>query len=404
MSAEVPAADAVGSTTSAGASSQSAADLAKARREARKAKILGSGGDRLARITKTGRGEDAEAIYPSTPPVGASSGTGASTPLSARLPTDDPDDVDIAHFGGPAAAGFQGPSDQDMQGMMAEMFGGRMPLGGAQGSAGGMKTQMDQQPQDPLQQMMMAMQRQLGGDSGEPGEMPQLPFDLGAMLGGGGGGAGGLGGLFGGAQGGAPPPKSRLDKVFDLLHLIFMLVLGFITVSAVFTRSALEKSVTTTTLGGENLILADEAAGLQRWAKLGYERPGQWETQFFAIAERLPFQNVVSGFIAAFIKFQTPDILPAVCLGPLRVLGDHAAEYACLSRSAARAVSIFDQHNCSADPVSGCANDSANRRAMVVAAFRILRRPLDSNICTRLGHLMVRLEHWPPDCFGTIMT
>ncbi|KDN45106.1 hypothetical protein K437DRAFT_294667 [Tilletiaria anomala UBC 951] len=261
------------------ASPVSAADAAKARREARKAKILGSGSDRLARITKTGRGAEAEALYPSNPPLSSASEAAAAA-STARLATDDPDDVDISRLERPDGA--RAPIDDER---MQTLVG----LG-----------QQDM-PQDPFQQMMMMMSGQLGSGAAESGGGPSgMPFDLNAMLGGAQGGGGGgsgampnLSGLFGPQGMVVPSPRSRLDKLFDLLHLVAMLILGFITVSAVFTQPSAEKSMVIASSEGEGAqILWDEQAGLQRWARLAYERPGDWETHFFAIAEHLPLQGV----------------------------------------------------------------------------------------------------------------
>lgn len=271
----LPAAAATDSTGS------SAADAAKARREARKAKILASGSDRLARITKTGRGSEAEALYPTSPPPPLSSSA------AMRSADEDPDEIDISRIqrGRPGET-----SDEELQALMMQSI---MRQQGAM--AGTPAEGMDAGMQDPLQQMMAAMQ---GGGGGG------LPFDLSALMGGGGPGGEGAAGMppnlaamFGN---GAAPPKARtkFDKFFDLLHLIVMLVLGFITVSAVFSSQIqLESTVVETTLDGQTeetkQILLDEHSGLQRWARLGYERPGDWEAHFFTIADHLPFQKVV---------------------------------------------------------------------------------------------------------------
>ncbi len=287
------------SESESAAAPSAAAEAARARREARKAKILGRGGDRLAQITKTGRGAEAEALYSSDPLPGAGS-TGSSSPAfqassaakAAREATDDPDDVDIAHL--PTISSQHGSSsfpDQDMHALMQRMSA----AGGA--TPPGFDTQAGAGPQDPLQQMMMAMQSQFGGAGGEGGQMPQLPFDLGALLGGAGGdgtggpGAGGMSGLFGPQGRVTAAPRGKLDKLFDFLHLFAMAALAFITVSAVFSRSATEASVINT---APDAVLADEHAAIKRWARLGYERPGEWEAHLFKIPDHMPFQEIVS--------------------------------------------------------------------------------------------------------------
>ncbi|KAK0558432.1 hypothetical protein OC844_005158 [Tilletia horrida] len=278
--------------------SSSSADAAKARREARKAKILGSGSDRLARITRSGRGADAETLYPSSPspgPVpnagssspGATAGGGTNRSTGARAPSPY---LDEEPLGGPLAGLTRA---DDPLGL-----GPGAGFGDGQGAGGGfdlaaMLTR--------LQQHAAAAQGQGGAGAGGEGEggAGGLPFDINQLLalagmaqggGGGPGGAGGAGGPPGSAPGSsaqaAAPPQGKigrtaLDKAFDLLRALIMIVFAFLAVSSLFSRPSTD--LLTGTGAKEGILSTDDhqAHLLQRWASLAYRKPAEWEAQFF---------------------------------------------------------------------------------------------------------------------------
>ncbi|KAE8270399.1 hypothetical protein A4X09_0g1954 [Tilletia walkeri] len=279
-----PAAEAPSSNPQSGTSTpttpaaSSSADAAKARREARKAKILGSGSDRLARITRTGRGGEAETLYPSTSPSGTDIGGARSAGVFDEEPLGGPlaqydDPIDVGPGGGGGGGGLGG-------GMMGG-FGG---FGGGEGGGGG---GFD------IASMMARLQQQAGGAGGEGGP-GGLPFDLNQLLAAAGmsapGGAGGGGPGMPPPPGSAQPPqqaasgRTTLDKTFDLLRALTMMVFAFLAVSSLFSRPS---STTASFITGEKQpgVLASQddhqAHLLQRWASLAYRKPAEWESQFF---------------------------------------------------------------------------------------------------------------------------
>ncbi|CAD6889816.1 unnamed protein product [Tilletia laevis] len=298
-----PAAAAAAATTEApasnptsGTSTPTPADAAKARREARKAKILGSGSDRLARITRTGRGGEAEMLYPSSPPSISRARSSSvlddeplGAPLAAASQYDDPVDVGPGGPGGPGPGGEVGG------------FGGFGGFGGGEG--GGFD----------IGSMMARLQQQAGGD----GEGGGMPFDINQLLAAagiappGGDGSGmppqagsGKPGQQGGAAG-----RTSLDKTFDLLRALTMIAIAFFAVSSLFSRpssSSFEKQ------GIVNSQDDHQAHLLQRWASLAYRKPAEWESQFFQM-ESFGFTSstvpIFWLFISVEIALQSTRIL-----------------------------------------------------------------------------------------------
>lgn len=294
-----------------------AAALAKARREARKAKILAGGSDRLARITKSGRGEEAETLYKTHSPLNPSSpSTFKSTPTSTSTPTptatttfkprtssdiildddQDPEEIDISSM----TSSLQ-RSNQDQQ-------------------------QQQQEFQDPFQAMMAAFsggaQGMNGGPGGQENPFGGLPFDPSqfmAMMGGGGvpPQAGGGGGLNINGKHVQSGKKSTLDRFFDFSHSLIFILLGlFIAGSALrssnhsIVGTGDEHGIKLNGNGNEGLEIeptgdASRFVGgggdheiMKRWARLGYEKPTSWEAHYFKIPDlglgMLSLQGVVS--------------------------------------------------------------------------------------------------------------
>lgn len=229
-----------------------AGDDAAARRAARKARILGAGGDRLARITKTGRGEEANTLYAAEEKKvaatrAASSAAPAPTPVANALAAsldDDPDDVDISTLRAP----------QQQQQATAQL------------------------PNIP------------GLDQLPPG-MQDMFAQLQAAMGGAGGGADGspFGGAEGMGAGFAPPPPapaSRLDGIFEVLRVVICAAFGLFLVAPLF------KAHRAASISEEAPHLVHGGA-LLHWARLGYERPNPWDAGAFGL-ESLGFGGVVS--------------------------------------------------------------------------------------------------------------
>lgn len=274
----------------AGNASDAAGDAAKARREARKARILGAGTDRLARITKTGRGGEAELLYADKPKsLGGQSGSESRDPLdgaperdddplieraaAAKSETDDPDDIDISQPSGSMMA--------QQQQQMPSFFGGNG----------------QDMPQD-LQGMIQAMQQAMGAGGrpgpGAPGAGPDMnfPFPPGMGLG-----------------MGAPPSQQPaeqasgshiVDRIFNLLRVFVFVGFGFALVyNAIKTGPALAEHVVPE---GDTGIVEkfEHMSTLHRWARLGYERPAHWEARHFDPESfGLPIHGIVSLSLAS---------------------------------------------------------------------------------------------------------
>ncbi|GAC75516.1 hypothetical protein PANT_16d00020 [Moesziomyces antarcticus T-34] len=249
-----------------------AAEAARLKREARKARILSKGSDRLARITNTGRGEGASAYLndttpslPSTPkPNDATAAAAAAAASVARADDDDPLEVDISTLprrGGP----FGAPFGEDATNPFL--------MGGSGAGAG-----EAQNPMEALMAMMQGGPPGAGGPGGAPGQQPDmsgLPPQLAAMmqqL----GAAGGGGGPFGGAPGAAMPTavktKSLTERLFGVVQATLIVALAILAAkTSLFDTdhsSVVPDSVTDTFTRD-----APAVGVLQRWARLGYQRP-----------------------------------------------------------------------------------------------------------------------------------
>ncbi|GAA6025452.1 hypothetical protein JCM11491_000364 [Sporobolomyces phaffii] len=195
--------------------SDAAAEERKAKAAERQARLLAKSQARLEKITGAAKGEG-RIISDSS--VGIAPAARAATPVAApRAPTsladvnnqDDPAEIDLA-----ALHGAKG-----LQQQLAALGGG----GGAAGDLPGFG-----QPGAPGGDLFAQMMAQMAGPGGAPGQGGQNPF---AAMAGAGGGAGGAAGSNPFAQ--QPPvspfppqPKTFLDKVFPLVHLVAMVGLA----------------------------------------------------------------------------------------------------------------------------------------------------------------------------------
>ncbi|UZJ54365.1 hypothetical protein CBS101457_003685 [Exobasidium rhododendri] len=266
-------------SASVGETESSAAMDAKARREARKARILSSGTDRLARITKTGRGEEAESIYPESPKK-ATTTTTAKTISSSNLysnessiPGQDEDMMfkraQAAMQGGILESNDDDPGEVDISrtnAMNASPFMAGQMSGGQEGM-----------PQD-MQGMMRMMQGMMGGGMaggglpgqgpGAPGADSQPPF------------------AFPFAPSGQTQPQSSTsslsDTLFNLLRIAVFAIFGIALVyNALGGHAASQISVAE----DESLVAEkfEHMTTLHRWARLAYEKPAHWEARYFSV-------------------------------------------------------------------------------------------------------------------------
>lgn len=274
-----------------------AAEAARLKREARKARILSKGSDRLARITNTGRGEGASAYLndnttplPCTP--AARPAAAASAPAAVAVADDDdPLEVDISTLP-PRQNRLEGDEAPNPFGM----FGG-----GLNGTSG----------QNPMEALMAMMQGGLGGPGaggadGAPGgqaDMSGLPPQLAAMMQQFGAAPGAAGGAAGLRR--ATATKSTAERCFDVLQAVLVLALAVFAVKSSLVdldRSGVMPPTMgdSTTSGGATLA----PTLVQRWAALGYQqpRPIEWST----ISARLPLFWI---FVSLEVVLQASRIL-----------------------------------------------------------------------------------------------
>lgn len=256
-----------------------AAEAARLKREARKARILSKGSDRLARITNTGRGEGASAYlndttpsFPSTPkPNDAPAASAAATAASAaRADDDDPLEVDISTLprrGGP----FGAPFGEDATNPF---------LMGASGAGAGEA----QNPMEALMAMMQGGPPGAGGPGVAPGQQPDmsgLPPQLAAMMQQFGAGGGGGGGPFGGAPGAAMPTavktKSLTERLFGVVQATLIVALAILAAKTSLFDTDHSSIVPDSVTDTFTRDAAPSSRVLQRWARLGYERPSVYE-------------------------------------------------------------------------------------------------------------------------------
>ncbi|CAO1621608.1 unnamed protein product [Jaminaea pallidilutea] len=323
MASTPPAEDVTSTSPTA---STSAADDARARREARKARILSKGNDRLSKLTKQARGDDAEMLYPSSPAK-------AQTPQpsqSMALGEEDPDEVDISR---------QAQMDEEVSRAM-QMFQARKQ-----------QDQQQQQPQqqqqmDPFAQMMAALSGGGGSPDGSqaPPGMPDLS-QLFAALQGQMGGEGGPEGAAGGFPPGFPPQqqqqqqqrrsgRSFTDRLFSLVHIVVFALLGFLAIYSTlhsgsspgqdqgtrdFFDSFMPQGDDSTAQATEKIVQRNHAVEARvryfKWAALAYYRPNVADGSYFqldpswiglGLGSSVPIFHL---FLAVTIVLQTTRIL-----------------------------------------------------------------------------------------------
>lgn len=268
-----------------------AATDAKARREARKARILSSGTDRLARITKTGRGGEADTLY-SDPPKAMLSTSSRIQSSSEDAILDQDDDLMLKR----AQAAMQGgvldddPGEVDISqaNRSNSMMGGQQMMGGPEGM-----------PQD-MQGMMRMMQGMMGGggippgSGSEPGaansQSSPFPFPFAPT------------GPENAAQS-QSSTSSLLDTLFNLLRIAVFATFGIALVyGALGGHSPPPMSVTE----DESSVVekVEHMTTLHRWARLAYEKPAHWEARYFDVES---FGLPISG-IPVFWLFITLEL------------------------------------------------------------------------------------------------
>jgi hypothetical protein len=275
------------------ASESSAAMDAKAKREARKARILSSGTDRLARITKTGRGSEADLLYNESPKGTRVGPYPAQTvDLDTSISQDDErmlKRTQVAMQGGVLPSSDDDPGEIDIgqqQRIDASNSAGSNPfmMGGQQ---------QEGMPQDLAGMMQMMQKAMMGGGGGPPGPNGQgidtqqggVPFSF----------------PFGppGPAETSTPPASRkfdvLESAFNFLRILVFVVFGLALVYGALSGRA---SATSFVPEDENSAIVEKFAHmttLDRWARLAYERPAHWEARYFGVESfGLPIHGIVS--------------------------------------------------------------------------------------------------------------
>ncbi|SAM85937.1 uncharacterized protein UBRO_07847 [Ustilago bromivora] len=251
-----------------------AAEAARLKREARKARILSKGSHRLARITNTGRGEGASAyLKDNTPSLPSTplSNTSPADPLATRADDEDPLEVDVstlplqagaprgeeatnpfAMFGGASGQGQQNPMEALMA-MMQGGGGGGGPFAGGGLGGSGSDGQQQQPDMSGLLPQFAAMMQQFGaGDTAGPGTPT------------------------------ATQKKSISERAFDLLQAILVLALALLAAKSSlldFDRSSPAPDAVDDAFEkiAPNSISCAPTNTLRRWARLGYQHPSAEE-------------------------------------------------------------------------------------------------------------------------------
>lgn len=264
---------------------------AKARREARKARILGAGSDRLARITKTGRGGEADALYssppkplggaPMSPDAAAIDTTSTQAPgLPSRL-----DDDEVLQRANAALQGNTGQEDDDpldvdiSQGNNNDNpFMAMMAQQQQQGFSGQAQQEMPQDLQGMIRSMQEAMMgagqghgQGLGGNAKGLGAqpMPNFAFPPGAMS---------------GNQQAVSTAPSLVDAFFNVLRALVFAVFGIALVYGALIGGRVEAQQSVSESASAQLVdKFEHMSTLHRWARLAYERPAHWEARFFGV-------------------------------------------------------------------------------------------------------------------------
>ncbi|KAN0064443.1 hypothetical protein ACQY0O_003227 [Thecaphora frezii] len=273
-----------------------AAEPVRQKREARKARILANGFDRLARITNTGRGEGALAyLTPSTPlgPLRPSSAVASSSPATSVTACGDEHPIEVNVSTRPTIA-----SDEVRRGEAAagNPFADMGMGAGANHPRGGM-------PANPMEVLVAMLQGQggQGGGAGAQGapNLKGVPLQLAATL----QGMPGFGGAASGSArsaGGAQAPLTALrtktwtERLFDLLQAALVVLAVYFARTSVFTMDP--------TLLSPDLIATaplSNTSSLHPWARLGYATPSysDWTSPLLSCSSR------GSGSVAALPLF-----------------------------------------------------------------------------------------------------
>ncbi|PWN44505.1 hypothetical protein IE81DRAFT_321118 [Ceraceosorus guamensis] len=255
-------------------------DDAAARRAARKARILGSGTDRLARITKTGRGDEASTLYPPTSPSSSSS-RGIAPNLSAEADEHpDPEEIDLAQL-----ARLQAGE------------GGAMSVNPFASPRAGQTHLNDAQSPGQGQQGLPPGFPQLPAGMELPPGMADMFAQFQAAMAGGGGPPGSSGEA--GAQTSTPPVapsgSRTVERIFGLTRVLIFAAFGAYLVAPLLHA---HRAV----LAGEGEAHHVNGGALLHWARLGYERPSPWDAGTFGLEE------LGLGGIPVFYLFLTLEI------------------------------------------------------------------------------------------------
>ncbi|GAA5918229.1 hypothetical protein JCM6882_003019 [Rhodosporidiobolus microsporus] len=186
---------------------------AAARAAARREKLLAKGKDRLDKITGTVKGEgrfvnESAGLPPRIPDAVPGANPPAPTSLADINSSDDPAEVDLASNPLSLLSGGGGAPGANPFGAFPGLGG---LGGGGEGGAGG---------EDPFMQMMQAMAQQGGGAPGTAG----APSAAGGQP------------MANPFLQPPPPPKTFLDRVFPLVHILAMV--GLAAYAVVFLEPA----------------------------------------------------------------------------------------------------------------------------------------------------------------------
>lgn len=287
----------MGSSDESASSPATAAMDAKARREARKARILSSGTDRLARITKTGRGGEAETLYSDPPRTTLGRTTSASS-------------SSLLH--GQEDAFKMNDEDMMLKRAQAAMAGGALPVNSdddpgdidiSQGQAistSSMSNSMNQQqqqqmPQDFQGMIQMMQSAMMGGGMGGPpagtdpvgqeGSAAQSPFPF----------------FMPQTSQAADAPQQRSPKTtlleigFNALRVLVFVLFGFALVYSAISGHAEPQKIVSEQASPDLVDKFEHMTTLHRWARLAYEKPAHWEAKHFGVESfGLPIHGIVS--------------------------------------------------------------------------------------------------------------
>lgn len=303
--ASVPSPAPSAAASEAPSAAPSASDAARARREARKAKILARGTDRLARITSAGRGSEGASLYAPSPGPSLASAHTADATSSPVVPSAEGEDAQ----GAPTA--FSSDPPEATLGQVVPPRVGPEP-----------------NEDDPLQQFMRALQAQMGPDmgpgmgseagarsdagtgagSGSGSPFPPFP-GAGAGAGAGAGpntgpGAGGQedpfaammaqmqamsGGPGTAAAATAPAPRTWVDYLLTWVHFLAIVAFALFTFGAAFTAHWHPASAPLTAQTFEH----PPRSILNAWGRLARAPPDAADLGAFNLGAHMPLQQFV---------------------------------------------------------------------------------------------------------------